>query len=472
MGPAENCRGQDKDGCVPINLFGAPGSVTQAQLDYLEVTAKVVGESKLSSYSFTAARTLGRLPFGDLEFALGLEYRDESISKKPDELLDAGLAIGANNLAPTHGGRDVAEIYAESIIPIWSSPADLLQLDLEIAMRYSKYSDFGDITNPKYGLRFQMTPSILLRATHAQGFRAPSLSELHGGPAESRAPITDPCTNAANVGTLPGCSVQADPLLTEYLTVTSGNPKLDPEKSRSFGLGVVWTPAFAQGFSTTVDYFDIDTSQVVDSSAQFVLNQNAATGDFSDQVLRDANGNLQQVHTQRLNVGERRVQGVDVGLNYRLPRRDWGQVSTSLNVAYIGEYTLQLDNDDPTRNLAGSFRDPAAEGVGGIPRWKGNLGVQWARQRWRGSYELHFVSDMKEVIPGTDSQRLIRNYLVHDLQFSYVFNVLKGLRWTVGVDNLLDEDPPLAASAYNDNHDARTHDLRGRFWYTKLSQRL
>jgi iron complex outermembrane receptor protein len=50
--------------------------------------------------------------------------------------------------------------------------------------------------------------------------------------------------------------------------------------------------------------------------------------------------------------------------------------------------------------------------------------------------------------------------------------VLDGLRWSVGVDNLLDEEAPLAASAFNDNIDGRTHELKGQFWYTKLSQQF
>jgi iron complex outermembrane receptor protein len=30
----------------------------------------------------------------------------------------------------------------------------------------------------------------------------------------------------------------------------------------------------------------------------------------------------------------------------------------------------------------------------------------------------------------------------------------------------------LAVSAFNDNIDGRTHDLKGRYWYSKLSQRF
>ncbi len=472
IGPEDDCQGQEIDGCVPINLFGLPGSIDQSQLDYLEVTTKVAGETKLSSYSFTAARNLFEVPYGIVDFALGIEYRDESTSKKPDDLLSSGSTIGGNNFQPTHGGRDVFETYFESITPIWHSADKGQQLDIELALRYSSYSDFGNITNPKYGIRWQLSDSWMLRGTHAQGFRAPTLNELFQGNSEAQAFLSDPCSLPENVSALPGCNEQSDPTRKQFLTVSGGNEALKPEKSRSYSVGVVWTPVSMEGLNVTLDFYDIETSQVVDSSAQFILNQKAAFRKFEDRVLRNENGDLQQIEATFLNIGERRVQGADLHLGYKLPTREWGQFSFGFNSAYISEYTLQLDDSSPTLNLAGSFRDPASEGVGGIPRWKGNLSMQWARSRWRGSYDLHYISSMTELIPNTTNIRKIDNWVVHDIQASYMFNFLKGLRFSVGVDNVLDSEPPFAASAFNDNIDGRNHDLRGRYWYAKLSQRI
>jgi iron complex outermembrane receptor protein len=472
VGPSSECQGSGVDGCVPVNLFGPPGSIDSQQLDYIAVTGKVVGETKLSSYSFTAARKLWELPYGLIDFAMGSEYRDETTSKKPDALLASGATIGGTNFEATHGSRDVFEIYGETISPLWHSPDKEQQLDFEFALRYSKYSDFGDITNPKYGLRLQLNSDLMLRATHAQGFRAPSLNELYQGQTESQAFIDDPCTLLQNVAVLPGCTQQADPTRNQFLTVSGGNPTLNPEKSRSYGVGLVWTPGLIEGFSASIDYFDIETSQVVDSSAQFLVNQNAAFGRFDERVTRDEQGNLQLVTATNLNVGDRRVQGLDFSFSYHLPRRNWGQFSTSLNLSYIDEYTLQLDNDARTFNLEGTFRDPASEGDGSIPQWKGNFGLQWAKQRWRGNYEMHFISDMDEQVPNSNSTRVIESWLVHDVQFSYVLNFLNGLRMSMGIDNVFDKEAPFAASAFNDNYDARSHDLKGRYWYAKLSQRI
>ena len=472
VGPAANCQGADIDDCVPINLFGRPGSVTREQLNFLRVPSEVDGESKLLSVGFTAFRRLFDLPAGPLEFAFGAEHRDESTEKKPDRVLADLGTIGGTNFEATDGDRNVSEVFFESVAPVWADREAGRHFDLELALRYSHYDDFGQTTNPKVGLRLQASPDILLRGTWSQGFRAPTLNELYQGQTEDQAFISDPCTQQSNVGRLPGCEQQADPSRNQFLTVTGGNDKLDEENSVSKGIGLVWTPGFLPGFSASADYFDIDIDNVVDSSAQFIVNQNAAFGRFEDRIERDDMGNLQLVTATNLNVGDRQVRGVDVSLDYRLPTRAWGQFSAAVDLSWITEYSNQLDENSPKQDLAGTFIDPASEGLGGIPEWKGNFGIQWARQRWRGSYDLHYVSNMEETVPNSNRQRHIESWLVHDLQFSYVFNVAQGLRIAAGIDNLLDEEVPFAASAFNDNYDGRTHELRGRFWYAKLSQRL
>ena len=126
----------------------------------------------------------------------------------------------------------------------------------------------------------------------------------------------------------------------------------------------------------------------------------------------------------------------------------------------------------PEVDLAGTFRDEASEGLGGIPEWKSQIGLRRKSKRWKGSYQINSVDEMQEIVPGTSRSRQIDSWRVHDAQLNYQFAILDGLRWTIGVDNLFDEEAPLAASAFNDNIEGRTHELKGRFWYTRLSQRL
>jgi len=472
LGPAENCQGATIDGCVAINLFAAPGLLPQDQIDYIKASGEVSGYSKLYGFSFNFNNEAVKMPYGSMGLAAGIEHRQESTSKRPDALLASVGTIGATNFEATRGDRRVTEFYAELAFPLWRSASGLSSLDLDTAIRYSDYSDVGDTTNPKVGIRYQVNPAILLRATYADGFRAPSLNELYEGNTEEQAFISDPCTLPESVGVLPGCSQLADPTRNQFLTIKGGNPELKPETSKSYGAGIVWMPRANPGVVISADYFQIDQEDVVASSAQFIVNQNAAHGRFEDNIQRDALGNLQLISARNINVGRRRIQGVDFALIYHHPRNSWGQFSVLGGATYIDEFLTKLDASSGELDLAGTFRDEASEGLGGIPEWKGQLSFRWSGERWRGSYEAHFVSAMDEIIPGAGQTREIEPWVVHDLQFGYKFDILDGLRWSVGVDNLLDDDAPLAVSAFNDNIDGRTHELKGRFWYTKLSQRF
>jgi iron complex outermembrane receptor protein len=472
LGPAESCRGTAIDGCTAINLFGPPGSISREQVGYISADGEVSGYSKLSAISFNVSNELMLLRHGSADLALGLEYRQESTSKRPDQLLAKVGTLGASNFQTTSGERKVMEMYGELAFPLWKSSNGFYSTDFDAAIRYSDYSDFGGTTNPKVGLRVQLGPSLLVRSTYAYGFRAPTLNELYEGETEDQAFLSDPCTLQANVGVLAGCQLLADPTRNQFLTVKGGNPDLDAETSRSLSLGFVWMPARAAGLRVSADYFLINQDDVVASSAQFIVNQNAQKGVFDDSIKRDEQGNLRQVSARNVNVGHRQVQGVDFALSYHHSRRTWGQLSFTSSATYIAQLLTKLDATDTEIDLAGTFRDEASDGLGGIPHWKGQLGLRWSGQRWRGNYEVNFISSLEETIPGSSQTRDIDSWTVHDVQLSYEFNVFDGLRWSLGVDNLMDEDAPLAVSAFNDNIDGRTHDLKGRYWYSKLSQRF
>ncbi len=471
LGPASGCRGLTIDGCVPVNLLGPAGSIDQQQLDFIRTDGNVSGHSELSSLQISISNALLNLPFGRGDVAFGFEHRQESTSKQPDALLAAAGTLGAINLQPTRGDRHITELYAETVFPAWKSPGDRYRLDAEAAIRYSNYSDFGTSTSPKLGLRLQAGPSVLLRGTYAQSFRAPSLNELYAGATEEQAFIQDPCQQPENVGVLPGCAQLADPARNQFLVISGGNVALKSESTDTYGAGLVWTPTAFPGMVLSADYFLIEGEDVVAASAQFIVDQNAREGRFGEQVTRDEAGNLTQVSARNINLGERRVSGVDLAFDFSLPQRWWGQLTLTGRATWIEQYRARLEPAAPEIDLAGTFRDEASEGLGGIPEWKANFGVSWNRQRWRGNYQIHYVGQMRETLSG-GTTRSIEPWTVHDLQLSYKFDLFEGLRWTLGLDNALDADAPLAASAFNDNIDGRTHELKGRFWYTKLSQRF
>jgi len=467
LGEESTCSAQT--GCVPVNLFGAPGAIDRRQLDYLATQTTLEGHARLYGLEAGVTGPIARTRAGEILIASGISSRKESTASRGSND-NPRFALGGNDFSATSGDRRVEEAWGELLLPFFSDGRGGHRLDLELALRLSHYSDFGDTSNTKLALRYRPLESVLLRGTLSEGFRAPSLLDLYESGQQSQAFLSDPCAVKRNVGVLPGCALPGDATRTQFLTVVGGNPELEAEQSDNMTLGMVWTPARITGLMLSADAFRIQQSNVVDASAQFILDENARSGAFADRVLRDAEGNLQRVVATNINIGERRVTGMDFSMRYRLPPLPLGRVELSLDTAYIHEYLNQLDPGAQREDVVAQFTDAASGGMGAIPQWKSRLGAQWHRGPWEASYRMQYVSDLREDVPNSRRQRSIDSWLVHDLQIGRRFALLEGLRISLGIDNLLDTRPPFAASAFNDSHDGRTHDLRGRYWYAKLRQ--
>jgi iron complex outermembrane receptor protein len=132
------------------------------------------------------------LPAGDLAIAAGYEHRNESGSFYPDALQIANLSTSLPG-GPTSGKYKVDEYYVEVDVPVLKDLPLARELSFNVAGRYSKYDTFGDTTNGKFSLTWKPIDDLLVRANYAQGFRAPSISDLYGGISGTFPYYTDPC---------------------------------------------------------------------------------------------------------------------------------------------------------------------------------------------------------------------------------------------------------------------------------------
>jgi iron complex outermembrane receptor protein len=467
LGSAAACSAAS--GCVPVNLFGPPGAIDPLQAAYLRTETGASGYSRLNALEASISGPVAALAAGEVVLAAGSTWREEATGSRGARS-NPLHALGGEDIAAASGERRVGEAWGELLVPLFGDEGGDHRVDMELAARLSHYSDFGNTTNGKAGLRYRVLRDVLLRGTWSQGFRAPSLLDLYQRSEQSQAFLNDPCAVPDNVGVLPGCALPGDPTRTQYLTLVGGNEELEPEQSSSFTAGVVWTPADMAGLMVSVDGFSIEQHDVIDASAQYILDHNAQHLAYAGRVQRDATGNLQRVVATNINVGERRLSGVDFDLRYRLRALPVGRFSVSLESSWIHEYLEQPDPAAPRTDIVGTFADEASGGTGAIPEWKSRLSLAWSHARWQASYRVYHVSELEEVVPNTTRRRHIDSWLVHDLQVGRDFDLLEGLRVRLGIDNVFDREAPFAASAFNDNVDGRTHDLRGRYWYAMLTQ--
>ncbi|MFC5571607.1 TonB-dependent receptor plug domain-containing protein, partial [Lysobacter yangpyeongensis] len=150
-------------GCVPINLLGGVGSLTQDMLDYATFVAHDQFEYKQKTYYANIGGELFDIgDAGAFAFSFGLEHRTESGFDSPDALINSGNTTG-NARTATKGGYKVDEAYLELAIPVLKDLPGARLLDFSVATRYSDYSNFGDTLNSKFGFRWKPIDDLMVR---------------------------------------------------------------------------------------------------------------------------------------------------------------------------------------------------------------------------------------------------------------------------------------------------------------------
>ena len=371
-------------GCVPVNIFGADGSITPAQIPYLTASATTQQNASLAQ-----ARALFSGDFGfaipsasdPIGFAVGAEYRRYQASQEADQLsATAGELGGAGGATlPFNGGYEVAEGYGELIAPIVSDTPFFQSLTFEGGFRYSDYklkngSNIGYNTKTyKLGGSWEPVDGIKIRGNYQRAVRAPNIAELFSplstnltnlgvDPCRTTATYSGPATNAALRAVCllqgaPATSIGAiqNPTAGQPNATTAGSTALRPETSDSYTIGMVIQPSFVPGLSISVDYYNIGITKAIsqpvpgdliqgcfgDSNASGItatstgnpicqlFNRNPVTGGLDGDASTTAG-----LLFPATNSGKILTDGIDLGVNYR---RDLGDVK--LNLSFFGNWT-------------------------------------------------------------------------------------------------------------------------------------
>jgi iron complex outermembrane receptor protein len=459
-----------------VNPFGPQDAQGQALLD----AAQVIGEvrrAKATRDTLDAkiSRELFNLPAGPLAVAIGGEHRREKYSDRPAEVLNSGDIIGGGgNQLPVSGDRKVTALFSELSIPLHKT------LEAQLALRHDRYSDFGNTTNPKVGLRFQPMQQVLIRGSFNTGFRAPTLPELYQAQTQTNTgsavndPFYDATVGCDNIFDAQYCDAQ--------LTVRQGgNPALKPEKSRSFTVGALFEPN--RDLSIGVDYFQIKQRDLIGIPSadgildDFINNFNASTltstSEDADKVFTKlVNGKpvIDYILATYNNFGEQVTEGVDISLKAKLPRTNIG------NLRFELESTILLKQKQKAPG-ATSFGENAVgtylNSFGPLPRLKYVASLDWDRGPWGAGLQYAWQQGYTDQFLGADDNpRKVKPYGLVNLSANYTG--VKNLKLTAGVLNLLDTDPPFSnqGNTFQVGFDPSYSDVRGRTFYLKASYKF
>ena len=282
------------NGCVPINLFGAAGSITPAQLAF--VTGVSSSSTTFSNLGQARALLSGDLGFSSpgaenpISFALGAEYRNYTAGSSSDlATATPGEVLGNGGANPDIvGSYNVKELFAEINAPLIEDAPFFKSLTLELGGRYSDYSSSGTNYTWKAGGSWEPIQGVKFRGNYQKAVRAPNVGELFNPLVTGLDNLNDdPCsfevpagrtraTPATNPQLRALCIAQGatagnvlsivQPSAGQNNITSGGNPSLGVEVARTYTFGVVVAPAVVPGLSLTVDYYRIKVTDAVSSS--------------------------------------------------------------------------------------------------------------------------------------------------------------------------------------------------------------
>ncbi|TRW15311.1 TonB-dependent receptor [Glacieibacterium frigidum] len=485
LGPLALCTGA----CVPFNIFGGAGSVTPAMLAFVTFDERARSTQRLQDYTANLSGDVFELPAGPVGFAIGYEHRFQLGSFTPDPIIAAGL--GSDIPAqPARGSYNSDEVYAEVRIPLLKETPFFYSLEVDGAVRHANYSTSGSSTTYTGSALWKPFQDLLLRGSYAEGFRAPSIGELFGAASRADAPIDDPCTNVPGSPFQTSSTVRAnciangvpangsyqEPNGGQLPVITGGNRDLKPETSRTFLFGGVYSPrwardsGFASSLSIEVNYYDIKVDgAIAPIDAAITLARCANAGDALScaSVQRTANGLISRISGQLQNIGEIRTRGYDLTLSYRSPTTGAGAFGLSLNGNYLQKYSETVPAAVGTtttsyRGLTRGFPDQS------YPKFKGTGVVDWSIGDVAASFTARYIHDVEEF----DGKQL-DSRIYSDIQLNYSPSFAdRRLRFTVGVNNVFNIDPPACFSCTGPNYDPTTYDVPGQFGYLRISYKM
>ncbi|KTG20787.1 TonB-dependent receptor [Pseudoalteromonas sp. XI10] len=437
----------------PLNQADWSGS-NLAQYNYTENNS---GGSQLLVLSAGLNGEVMELPAGYVGFAAGIERREEKAWYVPDSLTSQGLANDPR-VEPTGGRFDVNEAYVEFAVPLLADAPFAEMVDLSAAIRAFDYSTFGSDETWKLGLTWRVNDELMLRAVRSTAFRAPTVSELYQGKSPSFEQVN-----------FPGAQDQAE-------VTVGGNDQLTPELADTVTAGFVYAPEWFDGFSMTVDYYEIEIENSISSvNNQYIVENclDASTGAYKNQdtaLCQSSAINFNQstgrisFNNQLQNIGNESTKGYDVNFKYAFEAAglNW---RTGLDVTILDEYIV--DSGTSTIDYTGLV----TSGIGSYAKVKSNFTLNASGDNWDAQYQARMIDGLDSyACLADDSECLVPSVgtvVYHDISGSYILN--DTVSFSAGVNNLFDKQAPYYSGNNDSNTDPYTYDVLGRRFFAGMN---
>ncbi len=436
--------------------FIDPSKNSAATRAALSPPAVKTSTTDLDEAVLNVTRDVFDLPGGPVGVGIGVEGRYEA-TFDPD--LNPNMMYQGLGVAHTIGHHTVFSAYGEILAPVLPS------LELDVSGRYDHYSDFGGNFDPKVGVKWTPIDPITLRGTYSEGFRAPSFAE--NGSSASEGFITfSPPQSFINEHNNDG---YVQPYSLGLLS--SANPDIKPETSRSFTLGSVVKPLSDNSVTVSVDYYNIEKSSVIAQADPSVAINDYFAGiplppgyaiilDNPDPKFPNAPPRPLVISSPYINADSLKTDGLDVEVSATAALPYDISLTSDLNVTNIFDYTFTFPGGAPLSYVG--LQSPYILSSGaGTPRWRGSWSNSFTYEAATVTGILYYTSGLGEfgvdafgpgtapancIYPNAPDNCHMPEFWDFDLTGSYKFT--DNIELFGSIRNLFDATPPVDPADY------------------------
>ena len=399
---------------------------------------------------------LAKMPGGDIGVAVLAEGGNEGWDYSPDVRLLTGGVWGQSAV------QGAGHRYRFATANEWRLPL-LPALTMNASARYDAYKVNGTtISKPTYNAGLEYRPFdelLLLRARYGTSFKAPTLADQFTGPSTYYSGPTD-YYNCSLLGYDPSIAPISCPIKYNGASVKgvqSGNPDLKPISATNWSAGFVLSPIAHMALSADFYHWNIKDEVAVQDSDKLLLQEAACRLGQLDisspschaainQIVRNAKGELTEMHTPKINVANETLDVANVSLNYVFSAGRFGEFNSSLNYTNILQHKYQPYVGDPYIDLLRSpywstdFKTKFSASL----NWKlGDWGATLYASRYGRS--PNYVTTLNASAPYTqEGEGTLPAWVTYNASVSY--KPLANLDVSLVVNNLFNTMPPIDRS--------------------------
>jgi iron complex outermembrane receptor protein len=467
------------NGAPFLNPFGPQSPEGQAYLQ----SQLILGEVQKAEGTLTgiAGRLVGeafKMPAGSAMVAISADYHKDEVEYRNNfDLIRQAASSGLAGAEDIEGDRNFWSIAGELDMPI------IKNLDLNLAIRYDDYSDFGTTWNPKISAKWRPMDMLLVRASYNTGFRAPTLQDVYAPNSLTftGARYNDPVLCPNGVADVAAGGIPTRDCNIQFQQQQGGNQELEAEESNAWNIGFVVQPT--ANTSIGLDFWDYKVEKSIGTvgEQQIFSRPDTYAANFvrcsaakpSEVALIDAcqipgGDPLAYIKNTQLNLGDYKTSGIDLTASWRSGATSWGTFSAALNGTYISKFEYQFEPGLEFNNNLGRYFNSSA-----VPRYKQVLQFGWNTGAWSTNLANRYTRGYEDANAEAGMDPAFYNtvdaYSVWDLAVTWTG--IKGLALTAGLTNMLDEDPPFSnqADSFQVGFDQRYSNPIGRALFMRAS---